>query len=289
MERVVSLSRAVDCCFSTNVSSDQSKPGRTPHTPIAVNIEMWFEGDFVERIEQAAELGFPAIELWTWRDKDLKAGAEALRRHEMTATQFTAWGFGQEINDPEFPIDRFVSEIEAACQAAPLLPGCDRFCVVAGDDIKGRSKAEMHSAVIEKLKAVVPLLEQHGCTAIVEPMNPYNHPAHCLYGSDDGIAICEAVGSEFVKLNWDLFHMQRFEGNLIANLEKGKDWIGYVQFADSPGRHEPGTGEVNYSQVFRKVRELGYSLPLGAECLPEGADPRRAAQRLWEVDAASAE
>ena len=69
-------------------------PGRTPHTPIAVNIEMWFEGSFVERIEQAAALGFPAIELWTWRDKDLVAGAAALKHHGMVATQFTAWGFG---------------------------------------------------------------------------------------------------------------------------------------------------------------------------------------------------
>lgn len=269
------------------MSETIEKPGRTPHTPIAVNIEMWFEGDFVERIEQAAELGFPAIELWTWRDKDLEAGAEALKRHGMTATQFTAWGFGQEINDPDFPVERFVEEIEAACQAAPSLPGCDRFCIVAGDDIKGLDKAAMHAAVIEKLKAIVPVLERHGMTAIVEPMNPFNHPAHCLYGSDDGIAICQAVGSERVKLNWDLFHMQRFEGNLIEGLEKGREWIGYVQFADSPARHEPGTGEVNYAEVFRKVREIGYDLPLGAECMPEGSNPRRAAERLHRVDAAS--
>ena len=269
------------------MSKPNELPGRTPHTPIAVNIEMWFEGDFVSRIEQAAALGFPAIELWTWRDKDLDAGAEALRRHGMTATQFTAWGFGKEINDPRFPVDRFVAEIEAACEATRRLPGCDRFCVVAGDDIKGLSKQAMHEAVIGKLKAAVPVLEKHSCTAIVEPMNPYNHPAHCLYGSDDGIAICKAVGSDQVKLNWDLFHMQRFEGNLIDNLEKGWPWVGYLQFADSPGRHEPGTGEVNYSEVFRKIRELGYDLPLGAECMPLGANPRRAAERLWEVDAAS--
>jgi len=270
------------------VSERIQQPGKTPHTPIAVNIEMWFEGSFVDRIHQAAELGFPAIELWSWRDKDLEAGAEALREHGMIATQFTAWGFGQEINDPEFPVDQFVAEIEASCEAAPKLPGCDRFCVVAGDDIKGLSKEQMHAAVVEKLRAAVPVLEASGCTAIVEPMNPYNHPAHCLYGSEDGIAICEAVGSPHVKLNWDLFHMQRYEGNLIDNLERGRDWIGYVQFADSPGRHEPGTGEVNYAEVFRKVREIGYAQPLGAECLPEGADPRRAAERLWKIDQASA-
>lgn len=262
-------------------------PGRTPHTPIAVNIEMWFEGDFCERIEQAARLGFPAIELWTWRDKDLEKGGELLRRHGMTATQFTAWGFGREINDPAFPVERFVEEVEAACEATSLLPGCDRFCVVAGDDIDGLSKGSMQAAVIEKLKAVVPILEKHRRTVIVEPMNPYNHPAHCLYGSDDGIALCKAVGSEWVKLNWDLFHMQRFEGNLIDNLEKGREWIGYVQFADSPDRNEPGTGEVNYSEVFRKVREIGYTLPLGAECMPKDGDAQRAAERLHEVDSNS--
>ena len=269
------------------MSESDQLPGRTPHTPIAVNIEMWFEGDFCERIEQAASLGFPAIEIWTWRDKDLKKGGDLLRRHGMTATQFTAWGFGKEINDPDYPIESFVEEIEAACQASSALPGCDRFCVVAGDDIDGLSKEVMQQAVVEKLKAAVPILEKYQRTAIVEPMNPFNHPDHCLYGSDDGIAICQAVGSEWVKLNWDLFHMQRFEGNLIDNLEKGREWIGYVQFADSPGRNEPGTGEVNYSEVFRKVREIGYSLPLGAECMPLDGDAKRAAERLFAVDSNS--
>lgn len=263
------------------------RPGATPHTPIAVNVEMWFEGGFVERIEQAAELGFPAIEFWTWRDKDLAAAGEALRRHGMTATQFTAWGFGQEINDADFAVERFVEEIEAACQAARQLPGCERLCIVAGDDIPGRDRASMHQAVVEKLRAAVPVLEASGMMAIVEPMNPYNHPAHCLYGSEDGIALCRAVGSPQVRLNWDLFHMQRYEGNLLDSLEKGWDWIGYLQFADSPDRHEPGTGEIDYARIFRRVRELGYKLPMGAECLPEGADPRRAAERLYRIDEVS--
>ena len=263
-------------------------PGRTPHTPVAVNIEMWFEGSFVERIEQAAALGFPAIELWTWRDKDLAAGAEALRKHGMTATQFTAWGFGQEINRPDFPIADFVAEIEAACEAADLLPGCDLMTVVGGDDVPGLSKAEMHAALIEKLRAAVPVLEEKGKTVILEPMNPYNHPDHCLYGSADGVAVCKAVGSRRVLLNWDLFHMQRYEGNLMDNLERHREWIGYVQFADSPARNEPGTGEIRYSEVFRKVRELGLPLPLGAECLPQEGDARRAAERLYRTDLESA-
>ncbi len=268
--------------------NDTEFPGRTPHTPIAVNIEMWFEGSFVERIDQAAALGFPAIELWSWRDKDLAAGAGALRGHGMTATQFTAWGFGQRINHPDFPEEDFVAEIAAACDAADLLPGCDRFCVVGGDNIPGLSKETMHAALIDKLRAAVPVLEARRKTIILEPMNPYNHPGHCLYGSADGIAICKAVGSPRVKLNWDLFHMQRYEGNLLDNLERGREWIGYVQFADSPARHEPGTGEIRFGEVFRKVRELGLPLPLGAECLPQGGDARRAAERIHRADLESA-
>jgi hydroxypyruvate isomerase len=263
-------------------------PGRTSHTPIAVNIEMWFEGGFAERIEQAAELGFPAIEFWFYDDKDLDAGIEALKKHGLPATQFTAWGFGQEVNHPDFPTEKFVAKIEESCDIADRLPGCELFTVVGGDDVPGLSKQQMHAALIGNLKAAVPVLEQRRKTIILEPMNPYNHPDHCLYGSADGIAICEAVGSEFVKLNWDLFHMQRYEGNLIDGLESGKDWIGYVQFADSPDRNEPLTGEVRWDAVFRKLREIGYTRPLGAECIPQDMDAERAARRLHAVDLLSA-
>jgi hydroxypyruvate isomerase len=252
----------------------------TAGLPVAVNIEMWFEGDFVSRIRQAHDLGFSAIEFWTWRDKDIDAGAEELRKFGMTATQFTAWGFGQEINHPEFSIAAFVAEIEACCQAAARLPGCELMTIVGGDNIKGLSKGTMHAALVEKLKAAVPVIEKYGTTLIVEPMNPYNHPGHCLYGSADGIAICEAVGSERVKLNWDLFHMQRYEGNLIDGLRRGFPYIGYIQFADSPGRNEPGTGEIHYAPVFAEAKRLGYNRPLGAECLPLGGDAKRAAARL---------
>jgi hydroxypyruvate isomerase len=159
--------------------------------------------------------------------------------------------------------------------------------VVGGDNVPGLTKEQMHSALAEKLKAAVPVLEKHRKTIILEPMNPWDHPDHCLYGSFDGIAVCEAVGSERVKLNWDLFHMQRYEGNLITRLEEGKDWIGYIQFADSPDRHEPLTGEVRWEAVFRKIREIGYTMPVGIECTPQDGDVLRAARRLYAVDARS--
>lgn len=260
------------------------KPGRTPNTKFAVNIEMWFRGNFEKRIQQAAELGFPAIEFWPYGNKDIKAGAKLLKAGNMTATQFTAWGFGTELNHPDKPADRFIKAIEESCRVADQLPGCSLFTVVLGNNIKGLTKAQMHAAAVEKIKKVVSILEKNKKTIIIEPMNPYNHPGHALYGSKDGIAICKAVGSEYVKLNWDLFHMQRYEGNLIDNMRRGKEYIGYLQLADSPDRNEPGTGEVNYTEVFKAIKKMGYTIPVGLECSPQGGDAVRAAKRIYRAD-----
>lgn len=260
------------------------KPGRTPNTPFAVNLEMWFRGGFEQRILEAAKLGFPAVEFWPYRGKNMGQMAILLRASGMTATQFTAWGFGTELNNPAAGPDRFVTAIEESCKVAAQLPGCDMFTVVAGNNIKGLNKEQMFAAIVEKIKKVVPLLEKNKKMIILEPMNPYNHPGHCLYGSKDGIAICKAVGSEWVKLNWDLFHMQRYEGNLIDNMRKGKEYIGYLQLADSPARNEPGTGEINYTQVFKAIKQIGYKRPVGLECNPEGQDVVRAARRIHAAD-----
>lgn len=260
------------------------RPGRTPNTPFAVNLEMWFRGPFEQRIVEAAKLGFPSVEFWPYQKKNIDAMAQLLRENNMTATQFTAWGFGTELNNPKAGADGFVKAIEESCQVAAKLPGCDLFTVVLGNNIEGLTKAQMHAAALDKIKRAVPLLEKNKKTIIIEPMNPYNHPGHCLYGSADGIAICKSVGSEYVKLNWDLFHMQRYEGNLIDNMRKGKDYIGYLQLADSPDRHEPGTGEVNYTQIFKSIKQIGYTRPVGLECTPQGGDVVRAARRIYAAD-----
>ena len=80
------------------------------------------------------------------------------------------------------------------------------------------------------------------------------------------------------------FQLQRYEGNLIDNMRKGKEYIGYLQLADSPARNEPGTGEINYTQVFKAIMQIGYKRPVGLECNPEGRDVVRAARRIYAAD-----
>ena len=164
-----------------SVPLDTDRPGRTPNTPFAVNIEMWFQGPFEKRIEEAARLGFPAIEFWPYAKKNIVAGAALLRRHAMTCAQFTAWGFGTELNHPDASPDKFVRAIDESCAVAAKLPGCELFTVVLGNDIEGLTRKQMHAAAVKKIKKAVPILARHKKTIIIEPMNPYNHPGHCLY------------------------------------------------------------------------------------------------------------
>ncbi len=260
-----------------------SRPGRTPNTRFAVNVEMWFgQRPFLEKIRMASQLGFPAIELWPYENKPLKEAAQLLKELQIEVSQFTAWGFGKELNNPQSDHVRFVKKIEESCDVADQL-NCQLFTVVVGDNIAGKTKAEMHGAAIEGLKKAARICQDRGKTIIIEPMNPRNHPGHCLYGSADAIHICRAVGSPHVKINWDLYHMQIVDGDLCMRLREGFDYVGYIQLADNPGRHEPGTGEINYTRVLQEIKTLGYQGCVGLECVPEH-DDLTAAQRVYRAD-----
>lgn len=263
--------------------SDVEKPGATKNTRFAVNVEMWYGGkSFMEKIELAAQYGYPAIEFWPYENKDIPAAAKLLKEKNVAVSQFTAWPFGKILNNPASTHDDFVRKIEESCDIADQLD-CSLFTVVIGDDIAGVSKAEMHAAAIKGLKRAAPICEKRKKTIIIEPMNPRNHPNHCLYGGDDAIAICKAVGSQSVKINWDLYHMQIVDGDLCMRMREGWDYIGYLQLADNPGRHEPGTGELNYARVFQEIKALKYAGYVGLECSPKEGD-WKAAQRIYTAD-----
>lgn len=257
---------------------DIARLGKTPHTRFAVNVEMWWPKlPFVRRLEEAARLGFPAVEFWPWQGKDINAIAEACKRLKIEIAQFTAWGFRPGLNDPRNH-NRFVDAIEAGCKVAHQL-NCRLMTVVGGDDIAGMTQPQMHENIITGLRKAAPIAQKHGITLILEPMNiRVDHKGHCLYGSEPTVRIIKAVGSRFVKINWDLYHMQISEGDLCGHLRDGFEAIGYVQLADHPGRNEPGTGEVYYPRVLKQLYDLGYRGYVGLELRP----------RKTEIDAARA-
>ena len=249
----------------------------------AVNIEMWWGGmSFLDKIRAAHAAGFPAVEFWPWQGKPIDEARALISELGIEVAQFTAWGFVPGLNDPKNH-DSFERAIRDGCAVAKKL-GCKKMTVVGGNDIAGKTATEMHQNIIDGLKRAAPIAEDEEVMLILEPMNiRVDHKGHCLYGSETGIAICRAVDSPMVKLNWDLYHMQISEGDLCGRLRDGYDQVGYLQLADHPGRNEPGTGEIHYNRVLKEAWRLGYRGFIGLECSPRnGAE--KAIERIKAAD-----
>ena len=267
-------------------SGDTDEPIPLPwgKTRFACNIEMWNFGGrpHHDRIRAAAALGYPAVEFWPWRGKDLEKIAAACDETGVEVAQFTAWPFNPGMNNPENH-DQVEKEIGEALVAAKKLK-CRKMTVIGGNDQRGMTQEEMHANIITALERVAPMAEAAGVMLILEPMNiRVDHKGHCLYGSPHPVRICREVDSPMVKINWDLYHMQITEGDLCRRLREGYDQVGYLQLADNPGRREPGTGEINYSRVFKEAWDLGYRDYIGLECSPSGNEVR-ATERVKAAD-----
>jgi hydroxypyruvate isomerase len=122
------------------------------------------------------------------------------------------------------------------------------------------------ATVIETLKQAAGILEPHGLVMVLEPLNTLrNHPGMFLTTTPQANLICTAVDSPSCKILYDIYHQQITEGNLIPNIDAAWDEIGYFQVGDNPGRNEPGTGEINYRNVFKHIHDKGFTGIVGME------------------------
>lgn len=161
--------------------------------------------------------------------------------------------------------DNFLGELGKAIQYHRLIG--NHFCtVITGNEKLHLPRDEQKKNVIEGLKRAAEILEPTELTIVVEPLNTLvNHPGYFLVYSAEAAEIMAAVGSPHVRILFDIYHQQISEGNLIHNIRKHWDYIGYFQVGDVPGRKEPGTGEVNWRNVFKAIYEQGYRGILGME------------------------
>ncbi len=138
--------------------------------------------------------------------------------------------------------------------------------VVTGPEIPGLPRGDQRRNVIDGLKRAADVLEKTELTIVVEPLNHLvDHAGYFLVHSDEAAEIMAAVGSSHVKILFDMYHQQISEGNLINNIRRYYEFIGYFQVGDVPGRNEPGTGEVNWRNVFKAIHGLGYQGIIGME------------------------
>ena len=172
----------------------------------------------------------------------------------------------------------FLTELRASIEAAKQFE-CSRLVVLSGFKVPRRSRAQQQSSMVEGLKRAHELCASKGVTMIlevintlasVEPLNPNgnNHADYYLNRTDEAFQIVRKVGGPFLKVLYDIYHVQIMEGNLIPTIRKHIADIGHFHVGDVPGRHEPGTGEIDYGNVFRAIRETGFQQYAAMEYVP---------------------
>jgi hydroxypyruvate isomerase len=241
----------------------------------AANLTLLFtEVPFLDRFERAAAAGFRAVEFLFAHNVDQDAVERALRRHELELVLFDPEGGDFAAGDRGYLCDprrrdHLMKTIEDAIATARRL-GCRRLNVLAGNRAEGVSDETMRRTVVENLKTAAPLARAAGITLMVEALNTWESPRYFLDRSRLGLEIVREVGESSVRFQYDVYHMQRMEGELTTTLIRNLEWIGHVQIADVPGRHQPGTGEINYPHVLGALESAGYDGYVGLEYRPSG-------------------
>jgi len=223
-------------------------------------------------IRRAADLGVEAVEFFDWAGADLDAVEAACRTNDVDVAGLLAAGAGSNIDDrdapaPVNPYDReaAVADIERSLAAAADL-GADVLIVTVGPDQGGFDRDTQRRALEGVLSEVAPTAEDAGVTVVVEPLNTVvDHPGYFLTSSREAFDIMRSVGSDRVQVLFDVYHQQITEGDLIRNLTDNVDQVGHVHVADTPGRLEPGTGEINYDTLFDALDDAGYDGYVGME------------------------
>lgn len=243
-------------------------------------IEMLFrEHPFEERFAAAKACGLSAIEFWGWENKDVGVVKERLSEHGLELAAFCVGSRDPEIA-PEWNkkrlsdrtgIKAFAKAVRESAEVANSL-GCNTLIVTCGQARDDITRAEQHTNIVLALRAGGEVAGELGVTLVLEPLNVLcDHRGYFLSSSYEGFGIVEEVDSPAVKLLYDVYHQQITEGNLISNIKKNAHLIGHIHIADVPGRHQPGTGEINYKNVFAAIGSSGYDGFVGMEFSPVGA------------------
>ena len=287
------LATAAAGAISAPATDAQNKPAAGPaELPFSLSVMLWtvFRGlPFDQRLAKVAEAGYRNVELvgeyghWSRAEFD---SANAARKRLGIRFDATA-GLPHGIADPSAR-DAFLADLRQALVPMETL-GCPAMIVLSGNTVPGLSREAQHQSCIEGLERAAALVEGRQIDGqpvrlLLECIDPEENPHYFLPSASEAIGIVRAVNHPQVQFLYDLFHEQIAEGNLIEKLEKNIDVIGLIHVADVPGRHQPGTGEINYANIFRKLVELKYPHTVAMEFLPIGDEVAalREARRMAE-------
>lgn len=239
----------------------------------SANLSMLFtELPFLDRFAAAARADFQAVEFlfpYAFAAKDIRQRLDdnglTLVLHNLPAGNWEAGERGIAC-DPARRAE-FAAGIVQAIDYAQAL-GVPQLNCLAGKAPAGVSEEQLRETFVGNLQSAATAFKAAGLGLLIEPINSYDIPGFYLNRTQQALAILDDVGADNARVQYDIYHAQRMEGELAATLQKHLARIGHIQLADNPGRNEPGTGEINYPYLFAHLDRLGYSGWVGCEYKP---------------------
>jgi len=233
---------------------------------------MYNEVDFLDRFEAAAKSGFKGVEYLFPYPFGKDELAERLQKHGLIQVLHNLpagdWGAGERgIACLPDRVGEFQDGVGQAIDYALAL-GCKQINCLAGLCPDGVAPERVHETLVANLKFAADKLGAAGVRLLVEPINTRDIPGFYLSGTQQALDLIDASGSVNIALQYDIYHMQVMEGDLASTIERNLARIEHIQLADNPGRHEPGTGEINYPFLFNFIDGLGYRGWIGCEYKP---------------------
>jgi hydroxypyruvate isomerase len=272
---------ALPAALVPSVSAADAKPA----LPFKLSVMLWtvyHDLPFEQRLEKIAEAGYGSVELVNefnkWSDDDFRRFNAKKRSLGITFDAVTCPVKG--IVDPS-KREEFLADLKNFLPTAEKLE-VPKLIILSGNRIDGVAHEVTHQACVDTLKYGADVAAKANVTLLVENIDPEENPKYFLTSVAEGFEIIRQVDHPHVRFLYDFFHEQISEGNLIEKLEKNIDLVGLVHIADVPGRHQPGTGEINYSNIFRKLADLKYNRYAAMEFIPTG-DPVAALRGAREL------
>lgn len=228
--------------------------------------------DLIDQIKYMADMGFRAFEDNGMKGRDTSTQNRIAREMEnldMEMGVFVAhqiyWSEPNLARGDQDKLEEFLDDIRSSVEVAKRVNA--KWMTVVPGHVDLRLQMDYQTAnVIEALRRASEILEPHDLVMVLEPLNHWtNHPGMFLSEIPQAYQICRAVDSPSCKILFDIYHQQITEGNIIPNIDRAWDEVAYFQIGDNPGRNEPGTGEINYKNVFKHIYNKGFDGIMGME------------------------
>ncbi|HET6478285.1 MAG TPA: hydroxypyruvate isomerase [Dehalococcoidales bacterium] len=242
----------------------------------SANLSMLFtEVGFADRFERAAKAGFKGVECQFPYELPKEDIAERLGKYGLELVLYNipagSWAAGERgIACLPGRESEFQEGVDKAIEYAKALK-CPRINCLVGLTPKDAPADKVRQTLVNNLKFAAEAMQKAGISLLVETLNDKDIPGFYLVRTQDALKLFEEVKHANLWLQYDIYHMQVMEGNLTKTIQENVGRIGHIQLADNPGRHEPGTGEINFTNLFKFIDESGYTGWIGCEYKPAGA------------------